>query len=149
MKLVEVIQKDFPKFSFITGDENLWFPEENKIFYVPNDKVGLLHELSHAVCGHKDFIQDIELIHAERDAWDKAKELGQRYGVKISEKRIEAAMEWYRDWLHNRSTCPECRQNGIQRRKDQHYECLNCGSVWSANDGRNARMHRYITNPPA
>lgn len=144
MKLLEVIQKDFPKFTFEIGDENLWFPEENKIIYVLNDKIGLLHELAHAICGHKNFVQDIELIHAERDAWDKAKELGDRYKVKISEKRIETAMNWYRDWLHSRSICPTCQQNGIQRRSDSCYECLNCGSVWSTNDGRNTRIHRYI-----
>ena len=144
MKLIEALQKDFPKFTFSIGDENLWLPNEKKIIYVAKDNVGLLHELGHAICGHKDFVQDVELIHAERDAWNEALELGQKYGVKISEKRIEESMEWYRDWLHNRSICPDCNQNGIQRRKDRYYECLNCGITWNTNDGRNARVHRYI-----
>lgn len=144
MKLLEVLQKNFPEFIFEIGNENLWFPEENKIIYVSNDKVGLLHELAHAICGHKNFVQDIELLHAERDAWDKAKELGHKYSVKISEKRIETAMDWYRDWIHVRSVCPTCRQNGFQRHTDSCYECLNCESVWNTNDGRNTRIHRYI-----
>jgi ribosomal protein L37AE/L43A len=144
MKLIKQLRADFGQFSFVEGDENLWLPDENKILYCPSDKVGVLHELGHALCGHKDFVQDIEIIHAERDAWDKAIELGQKYGVKISPKRIEKAMNWYRDWLHLRSTCPKCAQNGIQQRSDRRYKCLNCGAVWNTNDGRNARTHRYI-----
>jgi ribosomal protein L37AE/L43A len=144
MNIIAKLSADFPDFTFKIGDENLWLPEENKIIYRPDDKVGALHELGHAICGHNGFVQDIELLHAERDAWDQAVELGQKYGVKISEKRIEQAMDWYRDWLHNRSVCPKCAQNGFQRRADRRYECLNCGAVWDTNDGRQARTHRYM-----
>jgi ribosomal protein L37AE/L43A len=144
MKYMEALQNDFPDFVFEIGEENLWLPEEDKILYCPGDKVGVLHELGHALCGHRDFVQDIELLHAERDAWDKACELGTKYGVKITEKRIETAMDWYRDWLHARSTCPKCGQNGIQQRSSRRYQCLNCNSIWNTNDGRNARIHRYI-----
>jgi ribosomal protein L37AE/L43A len=143
MKFFEVLAQDFPDFTFEIGDKNLWLPYENKIIFSAGDKVGVLHELGHAICGHNKFVQDIELIHAERDAWDKAIKLGEKYGVKISQSRIEKSMDWYRDWLHIRSTCPKCSQNGVQKRSGRHYECLNCGSVWNTNDGRNARIHRY------
>jgi ribosomal protein L37AE/L43A len=142
--LFRLLKHDFPDFSFEISDENLWLPAERKILYRPNDSVGILHELGHAICGHKNFVQDIELVHAEREAWDKAIELSEKYSVKISSKRIEKAMNWYRDWLHLRSTCPKCSQNGVQQRSDRLYRCLNCNTVWNANDGRNARTHRHI-----
>jgi ribosomal protein S27E len=142
--LVVLLKQDFPDFSFETSDENLWLPDQHKILYRANDKTGLLHELGHAICQHSVFVQDIELIHAEREAWDKAVELGQKYGVKINQKRIEKSLNWYRDWLHIRSTCPKCAQNGVQQRSDRRYRCFNCGAVWNTNDGRKARTHRYI-----
>jgi ribosomal protein L37AE/L43A len=144
MKFIEVLQADFPNFSFVEDEENLWLPGKNTIYYRPGDKAGALHELGHATLQHKNFIQDIELLHAERDAWDKALELGAKYGVKISEKRVETAMDWYRDWLHARSTCPKCGQNAPQERATGRYKCFNCGAAWNANDGRNARIHRYM-----
>jgi ribosomal protein S27AE len=143
-KFVTTLKRDFPDFHFEIAEENLWLPEEHKILYRPNDKTGILHELGHAICGHSDFTQDIELIQAEREAWDKAIEIAQKYGVKISQNRIEGAMNWYRDWLHFRSICPNCSQNGLQQRHDRRYRCLNCNTIWIANDGRNARLHRYI-----
>ena len=144
MKLVDRIKTDYNQFSLVLDEVCHWSPGKNTIFYCDNDDVGLLHELGHAICGHNDFVQDIELIHAERDAWEKACEIAPKYNVKISDKVIEKAMDGYRDWLHARSTCPKCGQNGIQRHADRLYECLNCNTVWNTNDGRNVRIHRYI-----
>lgn len=148
MKLVKRLREDFPDILFELGEENLWLPEENKIIFREDDGVGLLHELGHALCGHSEFIQDIELIHAECDAWEKAKELGEAYGVEIDEERIEAALEWYRDWLHQRSICPVCGQNGIQSRENGSYSCLNCDTSWKANDARQTGLRRKKQNTP-
>lgn len=144
MHFIEIIKNDFPNFDFEISNQNLWLPNENKILFISDDKVGLLHEIGHAICKHNNFIQDIELLHAEREAWDKALQLSKKYKVKISQKRIESAMNWYRDWLHTRSSCPKCLQNGIQHRSDRCYECLNCGSIWATNDARNVNLKRYI-----
>ena len=143
MELIARLKADFGQFSFEEADENLWLPEKNKILYIKNDPVGVLHELGHALGGHKDFTQDIELLHAERDAWDKALELSKKYGVKINSERVETAMDWYRDWLHARSACPECSQNGIQQRANGYYKCLNCETTWQANDARQTGLKRY------
>jgi ribosomal protein L37AE/L43A len=144
MSLISQLQADFEQFLFVESDENHWSPDENTVFYAKNDKINLLHELGHALCGHKKFVQDVELLHIERDAWEKAVGLGQKYGVKISTEQIETALDGYRNWLHDRSICPNCSQNGVQQRSDRRYRCLNCDTIWTANDGRNARTHRYI-----
>jgi hypothetical protein len=144
MKLVDQLKKDFSQFLFVPDEICHWSPSENTIFYLENDSIKMLHELGHAICGHNNFVQDIELIHAERDAWGKACEIATKYDIKISKEAIEKAMDSYRDWLHHRGTCPECGQTGIQRRSDRHYQCLNCNTVWNVNDGRNTRLHRYI-----
>lgn len=142
MKLARQLEKDFPDLLFEPGEENLWIPDEKKIIFKPNDEDGLLHELGHALCGHSEFTQDIELMHAECDAWEKAKELGEKYDVEIDEDRIDTALNWYRDWLHQRSVCPKCDQNGIQSRKNGNYRCLNCGTSWRANDARRTSLRR-------
>ena len=147
MKLIERLREDFSDITFELGEENLWFPDENKIVFHPNDNVGLLHELGHAMCGHSNFVQDIELIHAERDAWNKAIKLGKKYNIKISEDRIETTLDWYRDWLHNRSLCPKCSQNGIQDKKSLLYSCINCGTSWQSNDARKTNLRRYKSTP--
>ena len=147
MSLVETLRRDFPAVLFVATDGiPRWLPEEKTIYYTDGDDANLLHELGHALLGHKSFTQDVELLHSERDAWEKAREIGERYGVKISEKRIEDAMDKYRDWLHERSLCPDCGQTGLQRRSDSQYECFNCLTVWKANDARICALRRKLAN---
>jgi ribosomal protein L37AE/L43A len=143
MRLIEQLRADFPQFSFVIGDENLWLPEEKRIICRNNDAIGALHELGHALSGHKGFIQDIELLKSERQAWDAARELGAKYGVKIDDNRVEASLDWYRGWLHQRSVCPVCGQNAPQERSTGRYKCLNCAAVWHTNDARMAALRRY------
>jgi ribosomal protein L37AE/L43A len=143
MKLVEHLQADFGQFRFVKSAENRWSAPEKTIFYVKNDLVGLLHELGHACLGHQQFTQDVELLHIERDAWEKAQEIGAIYGIKIGATQIEKAMDGYRDWLHARSTCPTCGQNGIQKHSSGHYRCPNCNTIWNTNDARKTALRRY------
>ncbi|MDR1196853.1 MAG: hypothetical protein LBL08_01075 [Candidatus Nomurabacteria bacterium] len=143
MKLIERLQADFGQFLFILGDENRWSPEEKTIFYVEDDVASLLHELGHALLEHKKFVQDVELLHIERDAWEKAREIGVKYGLKIDDEQVEKAMDGYRDWLHFRSICPVCDQNGVQEHSSGRYRCLNCDTVWNANDARKTALRRY------
>jgi len=142
MKLINQLRVDFGQFLFVQDKVCRWAPEENTVYYTAKDNINLLHELGHAICGHKDFVQDIELLHIERDAWEKAREIGQKYGVKISENQIECAMDEYRDWLHQRSLCPNCAQTGLQNRSDGRYECFNCQVIWKANDARTCGLKR-------
>ena len=142
-QLVPKLEKDFPQFGFEQAAVDHWSPALKKIFYT-DSAAKLLHELAHAVLGHSDFTQDIELIHLERDAWEKARELACEYGVKITEDTIEASLDDYREWLHARSLCPKCGQTGIQSRADLVYSCLNCGARWTANDARTCGLKRRL-----
>ena len=142
MILIDRLRVDFGQFLFVQDKVCRWSPEKNTIFYSDNDEIRLLHELGHATCGHKDFVQDIELLHIERDAWEKAREIGVKYGLKISDNQIEEAMDEYRDWLHQRSLCPNCTQTGLQKRSGGQYECLNCNAEWTANDARTCGLKR-------
>jgi ribosomal protein L37AE/L43A len=143
------LESDFPKFKFKKSDLAYWSPTFETVFYTDDDGK-LLHELGHALLGHTDFVQDIELIHLERDAWEKARELAADYGVKISDDLVETALDDYRDWLHARSLCPTCNQTGLQRREDLIYYCLNCQAHWTANDARTCGLKRRLIkkSPP-
>lgn len=141
--MVARLTSDFPEFKFEQSDIAHWSPTKKVIFYT-DDIAKLLHELGHALLDHTDFIQDIELIHLERDAWEKARELAPRYDVEITDEIIEAALDDYRDWLHARSLCPTCGQTGIQRRDDLVYYCLNCDARWTANDARTCGLKRRL-----
>jgi ribosomal protein L37AE/L43A len=141
--LVAKLEKDFPEFQFRKSSVAHWSPTDRTISYT-DDTATLLHELGHALLGHNDFVQDIELIHLERDAWEKALEVANEYGVKITDDTVEAAMDDYRDWLHARSLCPKCSQTGIQSRADLTYSCLNCDARWAANDARACGLKRRL-----
>ncbi|MCL1876552.1 hypothetical protein FWF74_00715 [Candidatus Saccharibacteria bacterium] len=146
MKINDLIKKlrvDFPEFNFEKSEHNFYLPTEKTIFYT-GDAARLLHELGHGILDHKDFVQDIELIHIERDAWDKAREIAPKYGVEIDDSAVENALDDYRDWLHARSLCPKCRQTGVQSRENLNYYCVSCNTKWSANDARSCGLKRRL-----
>ncbi|MCL2280289.1 hypothetical protein FWC31_00145 [Candidatus Saccharibacteria bacterium] len=140
-RLVAKLVDDFPKLKFEKSDVAHWSPSDEIVSYT-DDAAKLLHELGHALLEHRDFVQDIELIHLERDAWEKARELAPKYGVKITDDIIETALDDYRDWLHARSLCPGCGQTGVQSRETLAYSCLNCDARWTANDARTRSLRR-------
>lgn len=108
----------------------------------------LLHELSHAVLGHFSYERDIELIGKEVEAWRHARDsLAPKYKLSIPDEAIDDELETYREWLHARSSCPDCNLNGIQTETDT-YRCLNCRAVWKANDARNCELRRRILTQP-
>jgi hypothetical protein len=141
--LVTQLVHDFPELKFEKSDTAHWSPTEQIIYYSDNS-ADLLHELGHALLDHKNFVQDIELLHIERDAWEKARELAPKYGVKINDDAIENALDSYRDWLHARSLCPNCRQTGLQNRETLDYYCVNCNARWHANDARICGLKRKM-----
>jgi hypothetical protein len=90
----------------------------------------LLHEVGHALSGHRDFRTDPERIRMEREAWERARELAERYraagyNIYYDEDFVEVALDTYRDWLHRRSACPEC---GLTRYQtvDGRWHCPGC-----------------------
>lgn len=107
------------------------------------DHASLLHELAHAILDHKTYARDIELIELERDAWTHAQAtLAPTYNIAIGTNQIEDALDTYRDWLHARSTCPNCQATGVQTERNA-YKCLACLSKWRVNDARICALRRY------
>ncbi|HMR73202.1 MAG TPA: hypothetical protein PKD68_04315 [Candidatus Saccharibacteria bacterium] len=142
--LLKQLASDFPALRFQPGNEYRWSPDEKTVYFdqeQPKDTPLLLHETAHALLGHVSYDRDIELIQLEREAWTKAEELGRRYSIVIAENTREDALDSYRDWLHARSLCPSCAQNGVQIATNQ-YTCVLCNAQWHVNDAKHCGLRR-------
>lgn len=144
--IVERLAIDFPDFKFKAGSQDHWSPSTKTIIYNsgrPETELAysLLHELSHALLGHRDYASDFELLKLESEAWTKAAELGVQYGVPISDEHIQNCLDTYRDWLHRRSTCPDCGMHVMQQ-SSRSYRCFNCNKEWSVTGDRFVRAYR-------
>lgn len=71
-------------------------------------KLLLLHELGHATLGHRNFRTNVERLKMEVAAWEKAREFASLYGVEFDDALMEAELDSYRDWVHQKSRCPKC-----------------------------------------
>lgn len=145
--LLSRLKTDYPQFSFKPSDNFLWSSSDNTIYYDDkndNKHAFLLHELSHALIGHSNYDSDIQLIAIERQAWDRAKDLATSYGVTISDQIIQSTLDSYRDWLHARSTCPDCKATGLQI--ENNYVCPACNHRWHVNEARTCALRRYDTD---
>ncbi len=142
--LIKKLKTDYPQYDFKKSSSFLWSHSEKTVYYtIENDDCSFLfHELSHALLNHADYKRDIELIAMESEAWDKAKKVAAKYDVKIDDDLIQSNLDTYRDWLHNRSTCPKCNANGLQIR-DKTYKCLTCNDEWQVNDAKRCALRRY------
>ena len=145
--LLGKLRDDFPDIHFEIGDDFYWSPTTRTIHTTPvntpEDRLTLLHEVAHAKLGHSHFKRDIDLIRIEREAWDHVREtLAPHYGLKASDDDIEDMLDTYREWLHARSTCPDCSLTGIQT-DSARYHCLGCGNDWLVNDARRCGLRRY------
>lgn len=145
--LLAKLRDAFPDIRFNEGEHFRWSPSTQTIFYIAtsNELATLLHETAHAALQHTSYSHDIDLIHLERDAWNKTLELGKRFSVEIDDESVENALDTYRDWLHTRSLCPTCHQNGIQT-SDNTYTCVICNQQWSVNDARSCGLKRRKIN---
>lgn len=85
----------------------------------------LLHEVGHALLGHRSFKTDVGRLKMEVAAWEKARELTMIYGVEWDEDVAQEELETYRGWLHQKSRCPVC---GLTRFEtpDGRYHCPRC-----------------------
>ncbi|MDZ7785803.1 MAG: ImmA/IrrE family metallo-endopeptidase [Candidatus Saccharibacteria bacterium] len=148
-KLLTKLRTHYPHITFVEGEHFYWSPGSATVTYCfdsENDKqrITLLHELAHALLEHTTFTTDFELLRIEVTAWRKAQELGKRYAVNIPEEHIEKCLDTYRDWLHSRSTCPDCLNNGIQAKSDRLYRCPNCRQTWKVSTSRLCRPYRQV-----
>ena len=128
--LVLNLKEDFPDLKFLTGKKFAFRPSKTIVLgpREPNYEALVLHEVAHALCGHKDFSADIERVKMECEAWKKAKELAQRYKIKIDEEMIQEELDTYRDWLHQKSRCRFCGLTRFQTR-DGQYHCPRCENL--------------------
>ena len=146
--ILKRLQGDYPQFTFKKGASFYWSSSDKTIFYINSAKsnlILLLHELSHAILGHNNYDQDIQLITMERQAWENTKILAKKYKIDISDDTIQSNLDSYRDWLHSRSTCPKCNSNGLQI-DSKTYECFECHEKWRVNEARTCALRRYKSN---
>jgi ribosomal protein L37AE/L43A len=145
--ILKKLKSDNPTIDFQPSDDYLWSPNNQTVYYSDksSDKDGyayLLHELSHGLLEHTDYDRDVTLIAMERAAWDKAQELASKYDLKIGDELIESNLDSYRDWMHSRSTCPNCDATGLQIKK-LVYNCPACGHNWRVNEARVCALRRF------
>jgi len=142
--LIANLKRDYPQFIFEKSSDYLWSPANHTIYYTSSsDSSGLLlHEISHGLLGHTDYLYDIDLIAMERAAWDRAVEISSNYQIDIGDDFIESNLDSYRDWLHARSSCPNCNATGLQIKK-QTYSCPACSHTWRVNEARICNLKRY------
>jgi ribosomal protein L37AE/L43A len=146
--LINIIQLEFPNIQLIEGNEFYWSPRKKAIIYRQTknkirDQWTMLHELSHAILNHKSYNSDLDLLNMEVLAWDKAKEISTRYDINIDDDHIQNCLDTYRNWLHLRSTCPNCGIRTLQITKDI-YNCHNCHTKWRVTSAKFCRPYRKI-----
>jgi hypothetical protein len=150
-QVIDFINKLLPKTELEPADSFFWSPKNNKIVYNKSqidNSVGtwsLLHEAAHALLEHTSYNSDLGLLKLEVEAWDEAKILAEKLNIKIDNDHIQDCLDTYRDWLHRRSTCPNCGIVCIQTSPIE-YSCHNCHTSWNVTASRFCRPYRLQTN---
>ena len=145
--LIHKLEADFPAITFTEAEHFSWTAEDHTVLYDPSQDDAdqlLLHEVSHGLLDHKEYRRDVELITMETAAWERAKELATPYAVELSEALIQDNLDTYRDWLHARSSCPDCTATGYQTDAST-YACPACSHTWRVNEARICQLRRYST----
>lgn len=135
---IETLKLEFGQFNFIPAKRFKWhapksiYFEENSGYPLQYFALLTLHELGHALCGHKDYKTDVERLRIESEAWQRAKTLiseheswQKDFGIVYDEDFAENELDSYRDWLHTKSRCKNCGLTRYQT-KDGKYHCPNC-----------------------
>ena len=125
--LLTTLKNTYPNFNFRAAKKFSFRPPRtiNYVEDAPEFNSLILHELGHAILEHRNFKTDIERLKMERAAWDKAEEIARELNILINTELIEAELDTYRDWLHQKSRCKKC---GLTRFEtpDGVYHCPNC-----------------------
>jgi hypothetical protein len=149
-KFIGGLSQDYPDFKFKSGSQDHWSPGTFTITFDKNQTAsqiqqGVLHELAHALLGHKDYQSDFELLKMESEAWEMTIKMSERYHVKIDHDHVQNCLDTYRDWLHQRSTCPKCGMHVLQK-DSSSYQCFNCQARWHVTSERFVRPYRKTNN---
>jgi Zn finger protein HypA/HybF involved in hydrogenase expression len=143
--LIHKLKTDFPEIIFFETDTFLWSPSTKTVSYspdAPHASALVLHEISHALLHHDTYQRDVQLLGIEAAAWDMATQLAKQYRIKLSETVAQDHLDTYRDWMHARSTCPECTATGYQTAHTA-YTCPACAHEWRVNEARVCGLKRY------
>jgi hypothetical protein len=121
------LANDWSEFRFKMGSKFLFKPPRTVVFgpMEPNFRLLALHELAHALLGHRNYQMDVERLKMESEAWDKARELATDYDVTFDEELAQVELDTYRNWLHQKSRCPKCGLTRFQT-PDGKYHCPSC-----------------------
>lgn len=137
--LLAALQQDYPDLKFRVGHKFKFRPPRMIYYELPcanlaadpkstvynNYRLQLLHEVGHALLGHRDFRTDLERLKMECAAWWQAQELCHHYQVVYDEEFAESEIDTYRDWLHRHSICKTCGLTCYQG-ADGQYHCPLC-----------------------
>lgn len=146
-KILEDVKPLLDNVTMLPGDNFLWSPKDRTVVYAlaklenKPGKWSLLHEIAHAVLDHQSYESDFELLQLEVAAWEQAKQLAARLKLSIDDNYVEDCLDTYRDWLHQRSTCPTCGSVGLQH-NPREYRCHNCNTAWHVTASRFCRPYR-------
>lgn len=149
LKLLSRLKADFPNINFVEGESFYWSPKDRSVTYAQVSTLpdvstwSLLHEVSHGILEHQDYQSDFELVQLEVAAWQHARNLAKKYGIKIDPEHIQDCLDTYRDWLHRRSACPTCGTVSLQQ-DSKTYRCINCHETWHVSNSRFCRPYRRI-----
>lgn len=104
------IESAYPDFVFKKGKKFLFRPKKTVFYLKENDHFPLLllHELAHALLGHFSYQTSLERLKIERDAWNKTRSLCEEHSIPFDESFVEAELNSYRDWLHQKTLCKTC-----------------------------------------
>jgi hypothetical protein len=148
-KLLSKLQNDHPQLNFRSGELFSWSPKDQTVIYPTdvnqeaNPVWSLLHEVGHGLLGHHSYSTDFELVKLEAAAWQRATQLASHYGYQIDGEHIQDCLDTYRDWLHQRSTCPKCLTTCLQRNMTT-YCCYNCNAQWRVSRAKICRPYRRL-----
>ncbi len=150
---ISQIKHAYSQFRFAEHDIFHWSPKDNTVYYDPlelKEPTGmyqLFHEIGHALSDHRNYTSGVQLLKIEAEAWSAAKLIAKKYNLKIDSDRIERCLDSYRDWLHLRSTCPNCESVSLEIDTNS-YHCFNCMQKWKVPSDQRSRHYRLkLTSP--
>lgn len=146
-QLVKQLAIDHSEIKFKADDDFYWSPSSQTLFYKDNDQSLesrhlLLHELAHAKLRHEGYFYDNELVKLELAAWEYSRQsFYPKYCDKFDQDLADRYLDYYRNWLYERSLCPNCQSTG-QQTQDLIYHCPICGQRWQSNSAKFTQLKR-------